>query len=178
MAIDTIGPTDTGLQARTKLNQAITQINAGGGGGGVAFSGAQASLASSIVSPTPPYAIAWDTEVYDTETWYSAGQPSRMTVPAGVTRVRLTAVVSLTTTAPDHLLVIITKNGVVTLASPGIVSIDEETAGFAAHQVTFSTPAVPVVEGDYFEVVVYSSTLGVIDTVQSEVSNFSIEKVS
>jgi hypothetical protein len=34
-------------------------------------------------------AIPWDATVYDTDAFWSAGNPARLTVPAGISKVRL-----------------------------------------------------------------------------------------
>jgi hypothetical protein len=55
-----------------------------------AFRGALVQLtADEAVAASTDAAIPWDAIVYDTDAFWSAGNPTRLTVPAGVSKVRL-----------------------------------------------------------------------------------------
>ena len=98
--------------------------------------------------------LRWNGEQYDTNNMHSPViNPSRLTVPAGVTRVRLTA---STRWAVDGQLVKhkemrLMKNG--TLIFPFAVSA--YATGHSAKKSNFSSAVMPVNTGDYFELSVY-----------------------
>jgi uncharacterized protein YjlB len=119
---------------------------------GQPFKGALVTLAAdeTAANYTTASAVSFDEEVYDTGGWHSnATNPTRLTVPAGVTKVRIDggAVVSALT-AGDTVTLAIYKNGSLDWAgSPHQYS----DTGASSIGVTVSTGAVEVAEGDYFE---------------------------
>jgi hypothetical protein len=57
-----------------------------------AFRGATMRLAIDVSIPDgTDAAVAWEAVVYDTDGFWTAGQPTRLTMPAAVSRVRLKA---------------------------------------------------------------------------------------
>jgi hypothetical protein len=64
------------------------EIKAIADGPGVVFSGALVKLTADESMPNGTHTdIPWDAEVYDVGDWWSNANPTRLTVPTGVTRV-------------------------------------------------------------------------------------------
>jgi hypothetical protein len=142
------------------------------------FRGAMAMLTSAFsvanASATP---IDWDTTEYDTDSSFSGSNPSRLTVPPGVTRVRLVGGVffaSDTDTAARN--VSIRKNGS-TVQGGGLVQTDNggSTPGNTALNV--SSAVLSVVGGDYFELFARQDSGGALDVTVSDFTFFGIEVV-
>lgn len=93
--------------------------------------------------------VTWDTEVYDTGDWHEGvTNPSRLTVPAGVTMVQATACIKLASVSADQWVsAVIRKNGAAFVG--GAQHIAE--AGVTTPSICLQTGIVEVVEGDYFE---------------------------
>lgn len=131
-------------------------------GGSPTFRGALARLAVNTGVPngadTP---IAWSGVLYDTDGIWDAASPSRLTVPAGVSRVRITGFIALTDLGPETSgirVCVIKKNGV---RFPGGQELLMSGRPFL---LPADTAAVPVVPGDYFEVCVYQNSGSAIST--------------
>lgn len=141
-----------------------------GGGGGVTFSGALVKkTATQSLSASTNALVTWDAEEYDDGGWHSTTtDTSRMTVPSGVTRVRLAARISRDNIT-DQLVVNILKNGADAIGMPWS---DTENSG--TDSVSVASAVVAVTAGDYFEVQAYTNNASVVQTT----SWFSIEKVS
>jgi hypothetical protein len=95
--------------------------------------------------------VAFDAKVYDTDGIWSAASNTRLTVPAGVSKVRLSANVSLENgTTGEKLTAAIDKarNGFLGQAA----SFPTFLAPTGSARANFRTPALNVVPGDYFEV--------------------------
>ncbi|HSL57759.1 MAG TPA: hypothetical protein VK866_07950, partial [Acidimicrobiales bacterium] len=65
----------------------------------VPYRGARATLAATKTGVSFPTIVAWDGTSRDTDGFWDATEPARLTVPAGVTKVRLSAFVMLTATS-------------------------------------------------------------------------------
>lgn len=102
--------------------------------------------------------LDWDTEDYDDDGIHeSVTNPSRLTVPTGVTRVRLTAYIDFAANSTGRRLVQIRKNGTATVGS-GIptFNFDATSAGITTIQVV-SAPIV-VAATDFFEIDVFQNS--------------------
>jgi len=109
-----------------------------------------------------PVAIPWDAESYDTDSIHdNATNNTRLTVPAGVTKVRLVggASISNSTSGNFHELSVY-KNG--SLSYPGMAGHRSEVTVTGAG-VPISSPVLDVVAGDYFEMRLTSETDTAID---------------
>lgn len=96
-------------------------------------------------------AITWATEVADVGGWFDAGlSTTRVTVPAGVSRVRVTACVRNNGSTAGQLNVQIWKGGAST--TRGYARKDEEFTG--QKFICVSTAILEVTPGDYFELYV------------------------
>jgi hypothetical protein len=99
--------------------------------------------------------VTWDTEVLDVGGWHDTGSnTSRITVPSGVSYVRLTANITITSlTANVDTYVLMIKNGDTNAATRSInlpVALEDSAAVFAAMQLV--TGPLAVTPGDYFEI--------------------------
>lgn len=117
--------------------------------------------------------VAWDQEVYDDGTWHdNATNNSRLTVPTGITRVRVGARIALANvTASVRILMSILKNG--SGVFDGAVAHEGSSPGTSPSFALASGP-IPCVATDYFEINLFVATDTSID-VTATASNFWIE---
>lgn len=130
----------------------------------VTKSDSQSLIASSTTT------LTWDGEVYDTDGFHdTVTNPSRFTIPPGVSVVRLKG--SIFTNALATILTAeFRKNGG---PMPGGGGNRASTAQF----VTSVSAPVYVTAGDYFELVGYTSSSGITIGTNAHVTNFSIEVI-
>jgi hypothetical protein len=137
------------------------------------------TTATTSISPVNTYVnITFDTTVYDTAGGSFTGTSNRLTIPAGVSYVRLLGSI-LGASATDQFIARIVKNG-----SPTVYSTINDTDTTGGDGVSALTPVLAVVEGDYFQLqafsaVVRSTTAGVstwfsIEVVQGSILNVTI----
>jgi hypothetical protein len=127
---------------------------------GLKFKGCLITLAAAQPIPnTTATVVTWDAEYYDTENYHSlVTNPSRVTIPAGISKVRLIANIQFANNATGYRSVNIIKNGSVT--EPGKPNISQNAVNGTVTSVNISSPVLPVVEGDYFEVQVTQTSGG------------------
>jgi hypothetical protein len=140
------------------------------------------STGQSIPNNTLNQFLTWDQEVYDTG--YN-GTPfhdtvtnnTRITVPAGVTKVRLSGQVDWGFGDNGYRIVVITKNG----TSPGGyvgAAVDQRNAVIGGSTIQpLVTPVVDVEEGDYFELRVLHTAGVAVDVDPVDSTWFAIEVV-
>ena len=126
----------------------------------------------SIPSGTPTV-INWDSPVYDTSNFWSAGNPSRLTVPIGVSKVRLTTHISWQSNNNGERAVFICHNGY-PLWFGG--AADTRAPLRTESVISISTAVVEVAAGDYFGVRVVQSSGVALDVLRAGTS-FSIEVI-
>jgi hypothetical protein len=118
-------------------------------------------------------AVTYDTEVYDVGGWFAGGDPTRLTVPSGVTYVRLTACQGVSSFAGGQYV-----RGFVRKDADGTFAF----MPFQSHEssgtmwLNFVSPVLAVTAGAYFEHIVHveADTAVVIDVANT---SFAIEKV-
>lgn len=116
--------------------------------------------------------ISWNNEVVDTDGWHdNATNPSRLTVPSGVSRVRVGYNTEMGG-AGDYVTQIY-KNGSVLTGAGGQARQDAQSAGNDFNHGW--TPPLDVTAGDYFELVLNNSTTS--QTLAIASSWFCIEEV-
>lgn len=123
------------------------------------FRGAMAKLnANKAFSAMPVLPVPWDGVDYDTNNFWSAGSSGRLTVPAGVKKVRLSAAFDFDgapfVSSGSSLLVQFAKNGVTDFRG---VSSQGVRTGYSGSGVSLTSAVLPVVEGDFFEIRLNSS---------------------
>lgn len=120
--------------------------------------------------------LAWDSEVYDEGGWHeSVTNPSRLTVPAGVSRVRITIAVVWQSINDSYFRIFLYKGGSEITTGGGIYHYSYLGENGVVPSIHVSTPVLEVSAGDYFEV---NALIGVNATVEADRSWFAIEKVT
>ena len=92
--------------------------------------------------------LTFQTPIYDTSDFYNSINPTRITIPNGVSKVKLNCGVSFEANATGTRAVTIRKNG---SFISGITTLGVPGAGNST-DVQVVTPVIDVVVGDYFEV--------------------------
>ncbi len=155
-------------------------VTGGGGGGGgsvtgVASRGALAKLSTGeSISNALNTAIPWDSTDHDTDSIWSSGSPTRLTVIADVTRVRLQVGIDWAVNSSGIRQIFIRKNGG---ALPSEASDARGAASAGSTIAAISTPVLEVVAGDYFEAVVHQTSGGALDVDATASSFFSMQIV-
>lgn len=143
-------------------------------GGGVSFGGALATKLGNQSIPNATWtAIIFDAEQYDSDGLHdNAVNPSRMTVPAGWTKVRLTAGTKWTSNNTGERIMRFKMNGA---QFPG--DAWQRNLSRANSQNSTASPAIAVVEDDYFEFEVYH-TRGAAINIEAPADNvyFAMER--
>jgi hypothetical protein len=147
----------------------------------VPYRGARATLAATKIGVSFPTIVAWDGTSRDTDGFWDAAQPARLTVPAGVTKVRLSAFIMLTaTSSAGAILLTFRKNrtGTDALQIDGAAEshIRHSSTGFSRNSAAAFTDVLDVVPGDYFDLRVNVSGLGTVNTILAD-SWFALEVV-
>ena len=143
----------------------------------LAFDGAKLQLSAdqSLANGTNQV-ISWATADYDTLSFFNPAQPTRLTVPNGVSWVRLTgSQVYATSCGGTMRQLIITKNGTWFSGDP-VINTPPTCSGTTTDISGFS-PVTPVVPGDYFEVSAFQNTGSALNLRWSTGTWFSIEVV-
>ena len=108
------------------------------------------------------YAVPFDEAVYDSALLWDASQPTRLTIPAGVSSIQLFAMMQ-TATGGGQFLGQVRKNGsLYPNVVPGLPQADTDTAG--TDSVNLAGAPIPVEEGDYFELMLYMAGGGSVGT--------------
>jgi hypothetical protein len=91
------------------------------------------------------YLVAWDAADYDTDSFWSGGSPTRLTIPSGVTKVRLAGGIHLTSDGVA-MFTTLSKNGSTAFAGNPIQWVDSALPNGQS----ITSPALAVTAGDYF----------------------------
>jgi hypothetical protein len=148
----------------------IRPIGGVGGGGGdpggvfgrvmLPFQGALAvKTATQAIAGSTDTPISYDAVAYDTMGFWSAGAPTRLTVPAGITRVIVSASTRITGGTGSYQ-TIIRRNGVEVNGIPS----QSMSSGFSTAHINMSTAVLSVTAGDWFEVIGFTSAARTIDS--------------
>lgn len=136
------------------------------------FKGALVSRSTDLTGITLPEYVDWDNEVYDTDDFYDSGDPSRLTIPSGVTKVRLVASIETTADAGAGMMFVsFHKDGNEVFS--GLTTVrNNSTGGFNNNSATCVSPVLEVTAGEYFEVRFNVNGLGSADDVLSTNRSF------
>jgi hypothetical protein len=143
------------------------------------FRGALLRRTSNLTSVSFPAFIPWQQAAYDSDSFWSAGAATRITIPAGVTKVRITGSARLNPAAEaGGLSCRVWRNGSEFEFSASIVQRQGEI-GFTDNALATFTPVVPVVAGDYFELRVNKDVMASVTSVLSSntATFFSVEVI-
>jgi hypothetical protein len=137
-----------------------------------AFRGALVRLtADEPVADSTDIAIPWDAIVYDTDAFWSAASPTRLTVPAGVAKVRLKGNLDWTFGGSGHRHLWMHKNGALFFGAAK--ESDEGDAGVQ----TIGSAVVDVTPGDHFELIARHTSGSTRNVAADELTWFSLEVV-
>jgi len=142
--------------------------------GGVWGSGALVTKAAdeTTANYTAGAVVPWTAEDHDDTSFHdNSTANSRITIPAGVTRVDLTASIYITSLTANYISVQFLKNGATEFA--GAAAADSIVAGVSTRQTNISATQVPCTAGDYFEVFLFISTDNSV-TIEANYSNFAV----
>lgn len=100
----------------------------------------------------------WNAEDYDTDSIWSAGAPTRLTVPTGVTKVRLVTQAFLPNATYTSVVLAILKNGGAnSLTVPGL-GTTRLVPGAEIIRLQCSSAVITVTAGDYFESQIFQTS--------------------
>lgn len=158
--------------------QLINQV--GGGGSGSSFRGAMVNLTANYntAASATAYNVPWDNMIYDTNSFFDIANPTKLTVPAGVTYVRISCGIIWAASATGYRTVTIRKNATGFAGQPQTINTVDATVSQAT-SVTTSAP-IAVSATDYFECRVTQTSGGALDVV-GNITNptwFAIEVVA
>lgn len=144
------------------------------------FRGALLKRTSDLTGVTFPLLVPWQAAEYDTDGFWNAGATTRLTIPAGVQKVRLGGQITLPDNALAHSVFMnIHKNGASNFVGQQVMNVRHGSTGYPDNFYFLPMgPAIPVVAGDYFELRVNTTatSLNAIN-VADGVSWFAIEVV-
>ena len=115
--------------------------------------------------------VDWDAVVHDNFGWWSAGNPSRLTVPSGVSAVVVTAYLAFENNSTGDRWITIRKNGTDVVAEMMI----PESPVVDNDRVYAQSPLLKVSPGDYFDVTAWQGSGGDLDLLNANSTFFSIE---
>ena len=122
--------------------------------------------------------LDWEAEIYDYGGWHdNSTNPSRLTVPAGVSRVKVSASVQFAAHATGQRRIYLRKDTAFWGGSGGFNELQPVANGTDVHFITGHSATMEVVAGNYFEIWAWQNRGGDLD-VLSAYSWFAIEKVS
>lgn len=114
---------------------------------------------STNILDTTPTTLDWDIESYDEALIHDIStNPSRLTVPAGVDKIQITAKISWTPQIGGTRLMSVYKNGSASYAGYASSVLEAVITGPASTIHFVTSPVLDVVEGDYFEMLVYQNS--------------------
>lgn len=151
---------DAGLTAERVLTAGanITLTDAGPGGtltvaaagGGGAFKGALALVTVNKSIPNDVLTILdFDSTVYDTNAFWSGANPSRFTIPAGISKVVITLGVVFALNGTGYRLAALFKNN---SSFSGGFRESQNAIGTTADSFSTVSPVLDVVQGDFFDI--------------------------
>jgi hypothetical protein len=157
----------------------VANLSASGTLGGVlSYRGARVYKSTNqSLSNASATLVTWDSESHDTSTIHdNSTNNSRLTVPAGVTRVRVNAFVSFqANTTGERLVYLLKSNSVNYDGYVEVIQAAVQLAGYKTN-VQLASPVLTVTAGDYFEVMAYQNSTGALNVAGgNEASWFALE---
>ena len=127
----------------------------------VPFQGALVNLTSehATIANSTSTSITWDEANYDTDSFWSAGAPTRLTIPvgSGITRVRLKGSLRWeSSTAANRRITFMAKNGGSFTGRATDEKTNQTQTGAVSQNV--ATPVLTVTEEDYFELLAFQNS--------------------
>jgi hypothetical protein len=101
---------------------------------------------------TPPLIVPWEEAAYNTSGFWNLSQPTRITIPPGVSLARLSMSLAITASGTAHgAFASVTKNSITEFLGSTAFSIRQGGTGFISNIYNSQTAIIPVVAGDFFE---------------------------
>lgn len=119
------------------------------------------AASTQTIPDATPTAVTWDSIQYDDLSFWSGGNPSRITIPAGVTRVRITGGIRWTASGTGERKLKVRSNGG-TYEANSIWGSDDRPSD-ASGDATITSPILEVTAGQYFELIVEQNSGGGLD---------------
>ena len=117
-------------------------------------------------------AVKWEEAIYDTSNFFKLSSPTRITIPSGVSKVRLVANSAWAINVSGGRYIAVYKNNEEIIGLPMIRFLPDTRANQ-----NVSSAVIQVVVGDYFELKVHQTTGGALDFVSNFQTWFSLEVV-
>ena len=147
-AIDPQVIPDASVEIGKLTDDAVAELKTG------KFRGAVVKLlANQAIATSTYHDVTWAATNIDTENVWAPANPKRLTVPTGVTRVRLKAQVALVSDPGSDRRIEFKKNGGSSLVPSVRIAQENISAGDISLQLV--SPVLAVVAGDYFELEVW-----------------------
>ena len=146
------------------------------------YRGARVHRTSDLIGITWPNIVTWQAAEFDTEGFWNVMDPTKFIVPPGVSKVRLSASVTLEgVNAAGGLFVAFRRNatGTDSLSAYGLatIALRMDGVGYASNIFNIKSAVIDVVAGDYFDVRVNTSMSGVDQILATTDTWFDIEVV-
>lgn len=142
------------------------------------YKGALLQRSTSLTGIAFPLLVPFESAVYDTGGFWSAASPTRLTVPAGVTKVRLQGSVALKANATGGgVYVSFHKDGIGEVTGGGVFTVRQATSGYTNNDYAAISAVLPVTAGDWFELRVNATTSTWNDLQASPRTWFALEVV-
>lgn len=143
------------------------------------YRGALLRRTSNLIAVAAPVLIPWQDPVYDTDGFWSAGAPSRIAIPAGVTKVRFSGSVALaSSTNAGGVFLSLERNGAGGPPGAGVFTVRASTTGYGNNDYQCHSAVIPVAAGDFFELRVNFTNVNWDDIVASDSRTwFAVEVV-
>ena len=117
------------------------------------FRGALVQRTTDIATVSPPILIPWQAAVYDSDGFWVAGSPERLTIPAGsgITKIRLMGAVAMKASATTGgVYLSFDKNGAGDVLGGAPFTVRQGSSGYTNNDFATFSAVLPVVEDDYF----------------------------
>lgn len=120
--------------------------------------------------------MTWGAESYDdADFWEGVTNPSRLTIPTGVTSARLSAGVRFASNSSGYRQTYLTKNGSPSFDGRCMLTFD--ACGSSQADLSIVSPVLSVTGGDYFSCIVHQTSGGSLNVTAGDFTYFSIEAV-
>ena len=136
------------------------------------FEGVLLERTSTLAGVTFPLFVPWQAAVYDTMGFWSAGAPTRITVPPGVSKGRLIGAGAFTSAAQSGSLSSTIQMNGGSMRFGLNKNVREGTTGFTNNSGWTWTPVIPVEAGDFFELRFNRSGMSSVNDLLHEASTF------
>ncbi|MDD7973451.1 hypothetical protein [Roseinatronobacter alkalisoli] len=139
------------------------------------FRGARLNRSANHTLGSLPYFVPWNDVLYDTHSFWNVSEPTRLTIPAGISKVRLAAGCSLSTAGSAGSI-----SWSIHDSDDVMIATDvkrQSSTGFSSNMASCGTGVLEVSEGDYFQCRVNLSGISASQLLSTPLSFFSVEVV-